>query len=96
MFYWDNDLENDAEPKLKIQPNSFIDWALKDQGKDQDVTANFQRYVNDKLTPQFNSSEYKTKNSDDKEITVKAFSEVTFTLATGDERPLRQSENLKG
>ena len=26
LFYWDNDLDQDAEPKLKIQPNSFTDW----------------------------------------------------------------------
>ena len=26
LFYLDNDLEQDAEPKLKIQPNSFTDW----------------------------------------------------------------------
>ena len=29
LFYWDNDLDQDAEPKLKIQPNSFTDWVLK-------------------------------------------------------------------
>ncbi|WP_449413238.1 hypothetical protein [Pandoraea soli] len=28
LFYWDNDLELDAEHKLKIQPNSFTDWAV--------------------------------------------------------------------
>jgi hypothetical protein len=33
LFYWDNDLEQDADPKLRIQPNSFTDWVLKDQGK---------------------------------------------------------------
>ncbi len=91
LFYWDNDLALDAEPKLKIQPNSFTDWILKDQGQDQNVITNFQRYANDKLTPRFNS-EYKTKDSDDKEITVKAFSEVTFTLETGDDV---HSGNLK-
>ncbi|NMV42506.1 anticodon nuclease, partial [Vibrio parahaemolyticus] len=32
LFYWDNDLEADAEPKLKIQPNTFTDWILQDQG----------------------------------------------------------------
>ncbi len=35
LFYWDNDLAGDAEPKLKIQPNTFTDWVLKDQGQDQ-------------------------------------------------------------
>jgi hypothetical protein len=34
LFYWDNDLSGDAEPKLKIQPNSFTDWVLKEQGQE--------------------------------------------------------------
>lgn len=50
LFYWDNDLQGDSEPKLKIQPNSFTDWILKEQGQDQNIIANFQRYANDKLT----------------------------------------------
>ncbi|MDN3638414.1 anticodon nuclease [Simiduia curdlanivorans] len=91
LFYWDNDLENDAEPKLKIQPNSFTDWILKEQGQDRNIVTNFQRYANDKLTPRFNE-EYKTKDKDDKEVTVKAFSEVTFSLARGDNAA---SPNLK-
>lgn len=84
LFYWDNDLENDAEPKLKIQPNSFTDWVLKDQGQDQNIIEVFQQYTDNKLTPRFNQ-EYKYKNQDGEEVTVKAFSEVTFTQETGDE-----------
>lgn len=91
LFYWDNDIVGDAEPKLKIQPNTFTDWILKEQGQDQNITANFQRYANDKLTPRFNE-EYKTKDKDDKDVTVKAFSEVTFSLERGDDAP---SPNLK-
>ena len=37
LFYWDNDLEADSEPKLKIQPNTFTDWLislLKELGED--------------------------------------------------------------
>ena len=87
LFYWDNDLNFDAEPKLKIQPNSFTDWVLKqikEQGQDQNIVANFQRYANDRLTPQFNT-EYTRNDSDGNEILVRAFSEVTFTIETGDE-----------
>lgn len=84
LFYWDNDLQGDTEPKLKIQTNSFTDWVLIDQGQDQNIIANFQRYANDKLTPRFNE-EYKTKDKDEKEVTVKAFSEVTFSLERGDD-----------
>jgi len=91
LFYWDNDLAMDAEPKLKIQTNSFTDWVLQEQGQDRNIITNFQRYVDDKLTPTFNP-EYTAKDSDGKEITVKAFSEVTFTLETGDNK---HSGNLK-
>ncbi len=69
LFYWDNDLELDAEPKLKIQPNSFTKWVLQEQGQDRNVTGIFQHYTNDKLTPHF---------SDD-------FSEVTFSFERGNE-----------
>jgi hypothetical protein len=67
LFYWDNDLTGDLAPKLKIQPNSFTNWALVDQGLDQSVIANFQRYTSDKLTPKFNAD----------------FSEVTFSFQRG-------------
>jgi hypothetical protein len=69
LFYWDNDLLHDAEPKLKIQPNSFTDWILKEQGKDAAIITTFQRYTDDKLTPRFNET----------------FSEVTFSFERGDE-----------
>lgn len=67
LFYWDNDLTGDLAPKLKIQPNSFTNWALVDQGLDQSVIANFQRYTSDKLTPKFNTD----------------FSEVSFSFQRG-------------
>lgn len=53
LFYWDNDLTLDAEPKLIIQPNSFTKWVLEEQGQDQNITATFQHYTNEKLTPHF-------------------------------------------
>jgi wobble nucleotide-excising tRNase len=64
---------------------------LKDQGQDQNIITTFQRYASDKLTPRFNE-EYKVKGDDNKEITVKAFSEVTFSLERGDDE---HSGNLK-
>lgn len=84
LFYWDNDLALDSEPKLKIQPNSFTNWVLQEQGQDQSIISNFQRYVNTKLTPRFNA-DYPVKDENGEEIAVKAFSEVTFSLATGDD-----------
>lgn len=83
LFYWDNDLIEDAEPKLMIQPNTFTDWVLKEQGQDMNVITTFQRYTNDKLTPRFNAE--RTENGEGNEqITIKAFSEVTFTMERGD------------
>jgi wobble nucleotide-excising tRNase len=69
LFYWDNDLELDAEPKLIIQPNSFTKWILEEQGQDQNITATFQRYTDEKLTPHFNAD----------------FSEVSFSFERGNE-----------
>ena len=90
LFYWDNDLELDEEPKLKIQPNTFTDWILKDQGQDRNIVTNFQNYSNEKLTPHFNE-EYLADESDPKSK-VNAFSEVTFSLERGDNET---SEGLK-
>lgn len=67
LFYWDNDLELDAEPKLKIQPNSFTKWVLEEQGQDQSITATFQHYASEKLTPHFSPD----------------FAEVTFSFERG-------------
>ncbi|MEB6337963.1 AAA family ATPase [Serratia rhizosphaerae] len=89
LFYWDNDLEQDAEPRLRIQPNSFTDWVLKDQGQDRNIIATFQRYTNDKLTPRFNEEQ---KDEITGEITVKAFSGITFSLERGNNE---YSGNLK-
>lgn len=83
LFYWDNDLANDAEPKLKIQPNTFTDWVLKDQGQDINVITTFQRYTDNKLTPHFNVERIE-KGEGEKRITIKAFSEITFTMERGD------------
>ena len=91
LFYWDNDLEEDAEPKLRIQPNTFTDWVLKDQGQDMNVITTFQRYTNDKLTPRFNA-ERTEKDKDGKDVTIRAFSEVTFSMERGD---ATHSGNLK-
>ena len=55
LFYWKNDLERDAEPKLVIQPNAFTRWVLEEQGQDQSITATFQHYTSEKLTPHFST-----------------------------------------
>lgn len=55
LFYWDNDLENDTERKLKIHPNAYTHWALQEQGQDQNAIAHFQHYTSSKLTPYFSA-----------------------------------------
>jgi len=91
LFYWDNDLKGDASPKLKIQPNTFTNWILEDQGQDRNIIKNFQEYADDKLTPEFNA-EYQADNEEGKQITVKANSEVTFSQQRGGDEV---SENIK-
>ncbi|MGL5103411.1 MAG: AAA family ATPase [Plesiomonas sp.] len=90
LFYWDNDLQNNTEPKLKIQPNSFTNWVLKDEGQDQNIITNFQKYYDNKLTPHFNE-EYLLKD-DDPSSKVEAFSEVTFSFQRGNDEV---AENIK-
>ena len=80
LFYWDNDLEGDAEHKLKIQPNAFTDWIFNDQGQENNIAKNFQHYTDDKLTPTFNEE----------------FSEVTFSLERGTDEPLGNLKISKG
>ncbi len=82
LFYWENDLVGDSEPKLKIQPNAFTPWIFIAQGHDLNVITNFQRYTNDKLTPHFNQ-EYTFKDENDRDVLVKAYSEVTFSFERG-------------
>lgn len=31
LFYWDNDLENDVDLKLKIHPNAFTEWVFNER-----------------------------------------------------------------
>ncbi|WP_157133246.1 AAA family ATPase [Marinobacter sp. ELB17] len=85
LFYWDNDLEGDAEPKLKIQPNSFTDWILRDRGQDRNIIENFQRYTDDKLTPTFIEKD-KSIHEGGKRVVTKTFPEVVFSYDRGTER----------
>jgi hypothetical protein len=83
LFYWDNDLTLDADPRLKIQPNSFTDWLLtllRDLGQDGNIVSYFQHYVSDKLTPHFSED----------------FAEVTFSLERGDDESSGKLKLSKG
>lgn len=81
LFYWDNDLENNTEPKLKIQNNDFTSWILKEQGKENDILNNFRKYIcNDKLMPKFNEN----------------YSEVTFSFERGSDEISENIKISKG
>jgi hypothetical protein len=90
LFYWDNDLDADTNRKLIIRPNNFTGFALKylkDQGLDNNIVTNFQHYTNDSLTPVFNE-EYTTQDKNGNNVVIKAFSEVTFSITSGDDQGL--------
>ncbi|NKX39824.1 AAA family ATPase [Rhodobacteraceae bacterium R_SAG5] len=99
LFYWNNDLQGDGDAKLVIQPNTFTEWILAEQGQEANITRNFQRYANDKLTPTFNQ-EYTVQTKDelgqDKEIVIKAFSEVTFSVEAGGDEETGNFKISKG
>ena len=80
LFSWDNDLELDAAPKLKIHPNSFTPWVLEEQGQDQNIITLFQHYTSDKLTPHFSED----------------FSAVSFSIERGDDVSLNNIKISKG
>lgn len=87
LFYWDNDLEADSEPKLKIQPNTFTDWLitlLLDLGEDGNIVENFRRYTGSSANPVFNEKylkKIKDYNDKEVEVTIPAFSEISFQVA---------------
>lgn len=62
-----------------IQPNSFTDWILGEQGKDKDIIANFQRYTNKNLTPVFDER-------DGQKAGEKTYPFVRFSITTGDDK----------
>ena len=81
LFYWDNDIENNAEPKLKIQNNNFTNWILNEQGKRDSIIEKFQNYVNNnKLMPLFNPEG----------------NEVTFSYKKGDDTSSNNIKISKG
>ena len=81
LFYWDNDLDNDTNLKMKIHPNVFTDWVFVEQGQERNVISNFQTYINNKsLTPKFNED----------------FSEVSFSLKRGNDQDTENIKISKG
>ena len=95
LFYWDNDLDTDSNRKLKIQPNGFTDWILKEQGQERNIVTHFQHYTNDKLTPRFNE-EYIVKDTNGKDITIKAYSKIVFSVESGNDEKIENVKISKG
>lgn len=80
LFYWDNDLNNDLDIKLKIHSNSFTEWVFVEQGQDQNVIEYFQHYTNQALMPRFNPN----------------FTEVTFSYEQGNDSYMQNIKISKG
>lgn len=83
LFYWDNDLHGDLARKLIIRPNGFTNLALNfliDQGQDGNIGSHFQRYSSPFITPRFSQN----------------FSEVTFSLARGNDEDITNIKISKG
>lgn len=80
LFFWDNDLQLDTARKLKIHPNTLTNWALLEEGQENNIAANFQHYTSDKLTPTFNAD----------------FTEVSFAIETGDDQSKGNIKISKG
>lgn len=95
LFYWDNDLDDDLVRKLKIQPNNFTNWVLRDQGQGPNIITNFQHYTSDKLTPRFNET-YTTKDNENNDIIVDAYTEVTFSIEGGNDESIENIKISKG
>ncbi|MGH1335126.1 MAG: AAA family ATPase [Aureispira sp.] len=83
LFRWDNDLEADINRKLLVEPNGFTNMAmqfLEDQGLDNNIVTNFQRFTSDTITPKFSAD----------------FSEVIFSVASGDDQSVDNIKVSKG
>ena len=82
LFYWDNDLLNDNDPKykLKIQSNSFISWLITEQGDEDKVISKFHHYCDKKLMPKFDIEN----------------NQITFSFARGDGRHEENIKLSKG
>lgn len=95
LFYWDNNFDGDSHRTLKIQPNAYTQWILKEQGKGETVINHFQHYTSNKLNPRFNE-EFKSKNAEGQAITVPAFSQVTFSYGRGNDEEIKNIKISKG
>lgn len=80
LFFWDNDLENDNERKLKINKNSSFIKLVERQGKENEIAERFKEFTSSKIEPNINTRT----------------GEITFSLPTGDEEAIENIKISKG
>lgn len=80
LFYWDNDLDEDTNRKLKINSNNFTHWILEDEGQGNNIITLFQHYTSNKLTPRF-SEDYR---------------EIIFSIEGGNEERIENIKISRG
>lgn len=80
LFFWNNDLYQQGEHQLSIQPNSFTDWVFGVQGQDRNVEDYFKACTQRKFLVKVN----------------KDLSAITFSLATGDNQYIDNIKISKG
>ena len=82
LFIWENNeyVGDDRKSKLGIKPNSFTDWIFRVQGQDSNISKNFKRYTDSRLTPEINAE----------------FNEITFSYARGNEETVKNIKISKG
>lgn len=80
LFYWDNDLDEDINRKLKIRPNDFTHWILVDEGQGNNIITLFQRYTGENITPRFNET----------------YNEISFSVEGGNEERIKNIKISRG
>ena len=80
LFWWDNDLENDSDRKLKINKNSSFINLIESQGKENEIADRFKEFTSSKIEPNINTTS----------------GEITFSLPTGDKAAIENIKISKG
>lgn len=80
LFFWDNDLDEDANRKLLVRPNAFTNWVLAEEGQANNIITDFQHYTNDKLTPRFS----------------KEYNEISFSVEGGNDERIENIKISRG
>lgn len=80
LFFWDNDLDEDANRKLLVRPNAFTNWVLAEEGQANNIITDFQHYTNDKLTPRFSEK----------------YNEVSFSVEGGNDERIENIKISRG